>query len=174
MGSVRAGRRCPQIAAWVAEVAQQAGGLALETVDLRDWPLPPDDEPSIPAQGVYTQAHSRAWSDKVAGADGFVIVAPQYNWGYPAALKNALDHLYAEWRGKPLAIVSYGGHGGTKCAAQLRQVAEGLKMRPMPTMPALTIGHDVIAGGALDAETELAPFAASVEAAILELKAALA
>ncbi len=50
-----------------------------------------------------------------------VFVSPQYNWGYPAPLKNAIDHLYKEWAGKPAMIVTYGGHGGSKCAAQLRQ-----------------------------------------------------
>ena len=46
----------------------------------------------------------------------------QYNWGYPAALKNALDYLYRSWNGKPAMIVSYGSHGGGKGAAQLKQV----------------------------------------------------
>ena len=73
----------------------------------------------------YANAHTLAWSRKVAEAQGYVFVAPQYNWGYPAGLKNALDHVYREWQGKPLVIVTYGGHGGGKCAAQLHQVAEG-------------------------------------------------
>ena len=47
----------------------------------------------------------------------------QYNWGYPAALKNALDFLYKEWHNKPAGIISYGGHGGGKAAAQLQQVS---------------------------------------------------
>ena len=48
--------------------------------------------------------------------------AMQYNWGYPAALKNAVDYLYHSWNGKPAMIVSYGSHGGGKGAAQLKQV----------------------------------------------------
>ena len=47
----------------------------------------------------------------------------QYNWGYPASLKNALDYLYHEWTGKPAGIISYGGHGGGKAAAQLLQAS---------------------------------------------------
>jgi len=111
MGSVRAGRRCPQIAEWVLSLADRSGKLACEIVDLKDWPLPFSDEPGIPAKGGYTQDHTRAWSAKVAGADGFVFVSPQYNWGYPAALKNALDHLYTEWSGKPLASDEQGREG---------------------------------------------------------------
>ena len=52
----------------------------------------------------------------------------QYNWGYPAVLKNAIDYLYHEWKGKPAAIVSYGGHGGGKGAAQLHQVSSTLQL----------------------------------------------
>jgi NAD(P)H-dependent FMN reductase len=58
-----------------------------------------------------------------------VIVTPQYNWGYPGPLKNALDHLYHEWNAKPVLLVTFGGHGGSKAAAQLEQVLTGgLKM----------------------------------------------
>ncbi len=173
MGSVRAGRHCPQITEWVVGIARQTDGLSFETIDLRDWHLPLDDEPVIPAQGSYNQPHTKAWSEKVAGADAVVIVTPQYNWGYPAVLKNALDHLYAEWRDKPLLIVTYGGHGGVKCAAQLRQVAEALKMKPCATMPALTISHEAIIGGRLDAGKDLLAFEASVIEAVGELKEAL-
>lgn len=47
----------------------------------------------------------------------------QYNWGYPAALKNALDYLYHEWLGKPAVVITYGTRGGGKAAAQLQQVS---------------------------------------------------
>jgi NAD(P)H-dependent FMN reductase len=135
MGSTRAARLCPKITSWVISVAEVASDLNFERIDLGDWPLPMHDEPGIPALGRYTRDHTRAWSEKVAGADAIMFVTPQYNWGYPAALKNAIDHLYKEWVGKPVVIVTYGGHGGSKCAAQLRQVTDGLKMRTVQTMP---------------------------------------
>ena len=103
-----------------------------------------DDEPAIPATGVYDNGHTQAWSRRVAEGDAVVFVTPRYNWGYPAPLKNALDHLYAEWRDKPAVIVTYGGHGGGKCALQLRQVTEGLNMRPVHTMPALRVPRALI------------------------------
>lgn len=174
MGSVRAGRRCPQIAEWVVSLAGTSGQLACEIVDLKEWHLPLDDEPGIPAKGSYTTDHTRAWSSKVAAADGFVIVSPQYNWGYPAALKNALDHLYKEWNGKPLVIVTYGGHGGGKCAEQLRQVAGGLKLRPVDTMPAITVAREVIENEAPQSPEDLKPFEASVQQALAEMSALLA
>jgi NAD(P)H-dependent FMN reductase len=112
MGSIRAVRRCPQIADWVIDIAEKSSSLKYELIDLVDWPLPMDDEPAIPETGSYTNSHTLAWSAKVAAADAFVFVTPQYNWGYPAALKNAIDHLYKEWQDKPAVIVTYGGHGG--------------------------------------------------------------
>jgi len=151
VGSVRARRLCPQIAAWVAEVGRQAlAGCDFELVDLRDWPLPMDDEPEIPARGVYANPHTQAWGRKVAEADAVVFVAPQYNWGYPAPLKNAIDHLHGEWAGKPAVIVSYGSRGGGLCAGQLRQVLQGLDMRPVQTMPGLKLGRARIEANAGD------------------------
>jgi len=144
MGSVRARRHCPTIARWVSGIGQERTNLAIELIDLAEWSLPMDDESGIPALGLYEQSHSKAWSEMVAQADGFVFVTPQYNWGYPAALKNAIDHCYLEWKGKPLMIVTYGGHGGGKCAAQLHQVAEALKMTPVSPMPAITLSNAII------------------------------
>ncbi|HEV2677977.1 MAG TPA: NADPH-dependent FMN reductase [Aliidongia sp.] len=174
MGSIRAGRLCPRLAAWVMEIGRASNGLAYELVDLADWPLPMDDEPGIPARGAYAREHTLAWSRKVASAAGFVFVTPQYNWGYPAALKNAIDHLYAEWVGKPVAIVSYGGHGGGKCATQLRQVTEGLKMRPVATMPGITLTHEMIKGGPVDPARDFASDAEAIRQALAELDALLA
>jgi NAD(P)H-dependent FMN reductase len=162
------------MASWVIAIAQASSNLKYELLDLADWPLPMDDEPGIPALGDYTQPHTRAWSGKIASADAFLFVTPQYNWGYPASLKNAIDHLYKEWEGKPAVIVTYGGHGGDKCAAQLRQVAEGVNMRPVATMPGITLTREMIKGGPCDPardfkaeETEL------VRQAIRELSAEL-
>jgi len=78
----------------------------------------------------YSNDKDREWSAIVDAADAILIVTPQHNWGYPGELKQSLDHLYHEWKGKPAGIVAYGGHGGTKCAAQLKQVmAGGLDMK---------------------------------------------
>lgn len=173
MGSVRAGRLCPRLAGWVIDVARAETKLDLELVDLIDWPLAMNDEPGIPAAGAYQQTSTIAWSEKVAGADAIVFVTPQYNWGYPAALKNAVDHLYAEWRDKPILIVTYGGHGGGKCAAQLQQVCEGLKMKVIPTMPGITLPRAVIEGAPLDMVADIHGQADDIKKAFRELEAAL-
>lgn len=144
LGSTRKQRLCPQIATWVRSSGEEALPAQYETIDLRDWPLPMDDEPGVPAHGQYVQNHTQRWSEKISSADAVVFVTPQYNWGYPAPLKNALDHLYKEWADMPAMVVTYGGHGGSKCSHQLRQVLDGLHMKPVKTAPGLNIPRSVI------------------------------
>ncbi|KIW11113.1 hypothetical protein PV08_10413 [Exophiala spinifera] len=105
----------------------------LSLIDLNDHPLPLFNEPDVPSRiksaSDYKYSHTRAWSELVSSYNAFVFVTPQYNWGYPASIKNAIDYLFNEWRGKPAMVVSYGGHGGGKAALQLLQVLEGVNMK---------------------------------------------
>ena len=64
-------------------------------------------------------------------ADGYVICTPEYNHGYPAVLKNALDYTYFSWSRKPVAFVSWGNAGGARGVEQLRAVAIELDMAPI-------------------------------------------
>ena len=129
VGSNRPQRICPEIAAWVQRALHAAQLFEVELVDLQEINLPFLDESILPAQGRYVHEHSVQWSEVVRSYDGFVFVFPQYNWGYPAVLKNALDFLYHEWADKPAGLVTYGSRGGGLAAAQLRQVLQGLHMR---------------------------------------------
>jgi NAD(P)H-dependent FMN reductase len=170
MGSTRAGRVCPTVAEWIAQLGREHTGLRFEVIDLKDWPLPMDDEPAIPATGRYVQVHTSAWSKRVSSADAVIFVTPQYNWGYPAVLKNAIDHIHGEWRDKPAVIVTYGGHGGAKCSEQLKQVAGAVKMRLAPTTPALVLSDAVIReGAALDPNRDFSLHVSSVQSALAEL-----
>jgi NAD(P)H-dependent FMN reductase len=171
MGSTRAGRICPKITEWIAQIGRGSTGFDYEIVDLAQWPLPMDDEPRIPAKGEpYAQAHTQAWSEKIKGADAVIFVTPQYNWGYPAVVKNAIDHLYHEWRNKPAAIISYGGHGGGKCAEQLRQVAGAVKMCVIPTAPGIWLPDAVIREDALfDPDRDFKSHLPSIQNALAEL-----
>lgn len=90
MGSTRKGRICPKVAAWVADIGRAMIGSPFEIVDPRDWSLPMDDEAGVPAAGVYETPHTRKWSEKIATSCAVIFVTPQYNWGYPAALKNGM------------------------------------------------------------------------------------
>lgn len=131
IGSTRPTRICPGIAAWVRDTLQVDSRLRYELVDLAEMDLPFLDEPLKAALGRYEHQHTKAWSRLIDGYGGFVFVLPQYNWGYPAPLKNALDFLYREWNEKPVTSVTYGTRGGNRAAQQIHEVFAGLDMRPL-------------------------------------------
>ena len=129
-GTTRPGRFNPQVAEWVYKQAKAAGAyesdeeFEVELVDLAELNLPMYDE-STPAQAhQYDKAHTKKWAEIVGGADGFVIVSPEYNHSVPGALKNALDYLYSEWNHKPVTFVSY----GSRAIEHLRAIAGELRM----------------------------------------------
>ncbi|MBB5059640.1 NAD(P)H-dependent FMN reductase [Granulicella aggregans] len=176
IGSVRAIRIGPQVAAWVKERADDQHLLKTEVVDLASWLLPMDDEPGLPVDGIYIQPHTKAWSEKIADCCGFVFVTPQYNWGYPAPLKNALDHLFREWSGKPALTISYGYHGGQKSAAQLAPVLKRLGMKPLTLQPKIMISAMMHTPGGLlrDPHVALKDHEADVDEALREMATMLA
>jgi NAD(P)H-dependent FMN reductase len=132
IGSTRPGRAGLPIARWFADRAGVHGGFELEVVDLAELDLPLMDEPNHPRLRDYLHQHTRDWSAIVDASDAFVMVTPEYNYGYPAALKNAIDYLQQEWRDKPVGFVSYGGvAAGTRAVQQLKQVVTTLKMVPV-------------------------------------------
>jgi NAD(P)H-dependent FMN reductase len=129
IASTRPGRVGLPVGNWFQDRAQTHGGFELELVDLYELDLPLLDEPNHPRLRQYTHAHTHAWSAIVASADAVVIVTAEYNYGYPAALKNALDYLHHEWRYKPVGFVSYGGvAAGTRAVQQLKQVVGALQL----------------------------------------------
>jgi NAD(P)H-dependent FMN reductase len=132
IGSTRPGRAGAPIAQWFAARAKDHGGFDVNVVDLAEVDLPLLDEPNHPRLRQYTQQHTKDWSAIIDAADAFVIVTPEYNYGYPAALKNAIDYLHHEWRDKPVGFVSYGGvAAGTRAVQQLKQVVTTLRMLPV-------------------------------------------
>lgn len=138
LGSTRQGRAGERVARWFMDTGAGRDDLRLELVDLRDWPLPFFDRPRPPAAGQYDDPAQIAWAAKVAQAQAYVLVTPEYNHGYPAVLKNALDTVYAEWGGKPVSFVGYGGPaGGVRAVEQLRQVVVELDMVPLRQQVAL-------------------------------------
>ena len=131
VGSTRPTRICADIANWVRDEAQAGSLMSYELLDLAEITLPFLDEPLKASLNSYANEHTKAWSRLVRSYAGFLFVFPQYNWGYPAPLKNAIDFLYLEWQGKPAACVTYGTHGGAKGYQQFRQVLEGVHMREL-------------------------------------------
>lgn len=143
IGSTRPTRICAGIATWVQNAAAQASPLQYELLDLADAGLPFLDEPLMAASRQYEHEHTRAWSRVVSSYDGFLFIFPQYNWGYPAVLKNALDFLYDEWRNKPASFLTYGTRGGSQAAAQFATVLRGLHMRTVEHIEAVITEDDL-------------------------------
>lgn len=142
-----------KVAHWLAPILNMKG-LDADVLDLAEINLPWLDEPELPALGLYKMEATKTWSEMVKEYDALVIVFPQYNWGYPAVLKNALDTLYQEWQGMPVATVAIGSHGGFQGELALSMVLQGLKMQRLTVNPRLTIKPDEIARQADEAEKD--------------------
>ncbi|WP_433319550.1 NADPH-dependent FMN reductase [Micromonospora chersina] len=134
IASTRPGRLGLPVAEWIHAAAVKHGGFdQVELVDLAEWNLPFMDEPNHPRLRRYEHQHTRDWSATIDRADAFLIVMPEYNYGYTAPLKNAIDYLAHEWAYKPVGLVSYGGvSAGTRAAQMIKQVLTTLKMTPIP------------------------------------------
>ncbi len=132
IASTRPGRVGLPVGTWVISAARAYGEFEVDVLDLAEIKLPLMDEPSHPRLQQYTHAHTIEWSKRIDALDAFVIVMPEYNYGYSAPLKNAIDYLFKEWGYKPAGIVSYGGiSGGTRAAQMIKQVLTTLKVVPL-------------------------------------------
>lgn len=151
--STRPGRVGATVAEWFHGYAQAHGQFECELVDLAEVALPLFDEPHHPRLQKYEHEHTRRWSASVASADAFVFVTPEYNFGPPPSLLNALNYLYKEWNYKPAAFVSYGGiSGGMRAVEREKSTLTTLKM--VPLMEAVTV---VDVAKHLDADKRFAP-----------------
>ncbi|WHR59326.1 NADPH-dependent FMN reductase [Acinetobacter haemolyticus] len=128
VGSVREGRTAIKVANWVQQATSELAlnNIQTEIVDLKEWDLPIFAGAHPPASGIYDQPKQQAWADKIATADAFILISPEYNHGYSPALKNALDYLGKEWQGKPAAYIGYGSTNGSRSIDQIRQVGTQL------------------------------------------------
>ena len=126
IASTRPRRIGHRVAQWVLDAVPD--DLAVTVHDLRELGLPFLDEPGQPADGHYAHEHTRQWSAAMLATDALVLVMPEYNRGYNAALKNAIDYLYAEWEGLPVGCVGYGWHGASYAKSALRQTLERVRM----------------------------------------------
>jgi len=115
-GSTRPGRLCDKVASWAAAQISARSEFSLDVID--------PASPEAHGEQHSGEALDLAWlRQHIGDADAFVVVTPEYNHGYPAALKSLIDSVGSEWHAKPVAFVSYGGiSGGIRAAEQLRQV----------------------------------------------------
>jgi NAD(P)H-dependent FMN reductase len=149
--STREGRVGRIIADWFVEHARAHEAFDVEVVDLKDLALPMLNEPHHPRFKRYEFEHTKAWSATVSRADAFVFVTPEYNFGCPPSLLNALDYLFAEWQYKPVGFVSYGGvSGGLRSVQMIKMVATTLKLVPIPEAVTIPLVGQQIKDGRFD------------------------
>lgn len=118
LASTRPGRFGEKPAAWLMDRLSARTDLHPELTDLRDYQLPIFDQPAPAARTLrdYPNEAIAHWGRHVDKADGFIVVTPEYNHGYPASLKNAIDYVFPEFNRKPIAFVGYGNVGVGKRA----------------------------------------------------------
>ena len=130
--TVRPGRKGPSLVNWIADVAKETGNFEVEILDLAEINLPMMNEQHHPMMRKYEHEHTKQWSAKIDEADAFIFVTAEYDYNYPAPLRNALEYLYIEWNYKAAGIVSYGGvSAGTRAANSLKSDLATFKMVPI-------------------------------------------
>lgn len=140
IGSVREGRNAENVARWVQQALTERGSFEVEVLDLKEWVLPHFAETFATigdmADPTYSEPVVRAWNKKLAEADGYVFITPEYNHSVPGVLKNAIDSVFVSWalRNKPAAIVGYsiGPIGGARAVEHLAHIlieAEAVSLR---------------------------------------------
>ena len=131
-GTTREGRFSERVAKWVGHRLGAREDFRIDLVDLREHPLPFFDGAAPARTGrEYPRDDVARLGRLLDGADGFVVLTAEYNHGYPAVLKNAMDWTFVEWTRKPIAFVGWGNVGGARAIEQLREVAVEFEMAPL-------------------------------------------
>jgi NAD(P)H-dependent FMN reductase len=127
LGTARIGRQSEKVAQYMLSQMDKFAGLSTKLIDVRDSGL----TASINTSTKTPQA--LAWRKEADLADGYVIVAPEYNNGYPGELKMFMDQALKEYNKKPVAIcgVSSGPFGGVRMVQMLRVISIKWGMVPL-------------------------------------------
>ena len=130
--TTREGRFSERTAHWVVQSLGARDDFDVELIDLREYPLPFfDAAPPAKAGRAYANEEVARLGRTLDRADGFIVLTAEYNHGYPAVLKNAMDWTFPEWQRKPIAFVGWGNVGGARAIEQLRLVAVEFEMAPL-------------------------------------------
>lgn len=130
--TVRPGRKGPIVTKWIADIANQNDSFKVEVLDLGEINLPMMNEPNHPSLKKYEHEHTKWWSAKIDEADAFIFVTGEYDYNYPAPLRNALEYLSQEWGYKAAGIVSYGGvSAGTRATNSLKGDLSTFRIVPL-------------------------------------------
>ena len=145
IGSTRAIRAGPEVVSFIHKILLASPitpAPEISIIDVATFELPVFNEKVMPAmvpsKGQFEYEHSKKWSAAIAAFDAYIIVSPEYNYGIPSGVKNAIDYLYNEWIGKPMLIVTYGIFGGSVSSEALNKTLNGMKLRVVETRPQLS------------------------------------
>lgn len=116
---------------WLLGHLEKRAEIVVETIDLRDFPMPFFDEETSPAYAPPQSEIAQSWATRIAGMDAFIFVTAEYNRSIPGVLKNALDYAYHEFNRKPAAFLGYGGVGAARAIEQLRLICVELQLAPL-------------------------------------------
>ena len=176
VGSTREGRVTDRVAKWVEKEVANLEGAEVEIVDLVDYPMPFFDEAISPQYNPSRtpSAAVKKWLDKVAEADAYVIVTPEYNRSFTAVLKNAIDYLDFQFAKKPVSIVAHGSSGGAQAVASLRVTLPGVLAVTVPQAVFLSAraGEVIDVEGTMSEELAAQPYGpqTNLKAALESLK----
>lgn len=131
-GSVRTGRKTHHVAKYFNNYIIENKLADPEILDLKEFDFPVFEERLIYQKDPSEKA--KLFSEKIKNADAVIIISPEYNGGYPASIKNAIDLLVKEWYHKPVGLVSVssGGFGGVNSLALLQTVLLKIKAVVVP------------------------------------------
>ncbi len=135
IGSTRPQRVSHLLAPWAANEAKNLPDTEVEIVDLLDYDLPFLDEPISPQYNPDRKpnAVAKKFLDKIAEAEAYILITPEYNRSYSAVLKNALDYIDFQFKQKPVALLAHGSTGGAQAVSHLRGVLPGLGAVTVPS-----------------------------------------
>jgi NAD(P)H-dependent FMN reductase len=139
VGSTRPSRAADKVLPWVSGRAALHDAFETEVLDLRDWPLPMFGEHMGSIGDLRDPSYSdpavRQWNRKIAEADAYLLITPEYNHSVPGELKNAIDSVFVSFafRNKPMAMVGYstGIGGAIRAIEHLSQIAVEVEAAPL-------------------------------------------
>lgn len=161
LASIRPDRASDRVAKWVASEAEKINGFEVETVDLKDYPMPLFDEDASPQYNPNRKPVPavKKWLDKLAEADAYIVVSPEYNRSIPGPMKNALDYVDFQLAKKPVALVTHGSVGGAFAVSNYRVALPQLLAITVPEATMITGAAGVLEEtGVLDAEVAANPY----------------
>jgi NAD(P)H-dependent FMN reductase len=160
-GATRPGRQTPRQSAWIVKTAAKIDGVEVESVDLKDYPMPFFNEAISPRYNPDRTPDPtvQKWLDKIGSFDAYVFVTPEYNHSIPGELKNAFDFMTWELQHKPAAVASHGTVGGARAALTLKEVLSEGQAVVMPKFSAVHgISELIDEEGNLDATAAANPY----------------